>query len=805
MEPNHAAFAVSTARAPRRTPASTTAAQAGPAAGLVAQLLLLVVLSRTVGLDSAAWVVGTGSAVVMNAALALGLSNHGSDGLAPADWVTLARGSLAVGVAALVADSFRHHVPLALLVALTAVAVSLDWVDGWLARRTRTSTLGARFDGEVDAFLILILSAYVARSVGVWVLAIGLARYAFFVAGLALPWLRRPLPPRYWRKVVAATQGIVLAIAAAHLLPRGVTDVALVGALILLAESFGQDIWWLWGRRRSAPSRADAPAGPPGRVRTVVGVALSVLAVLVVWAALVVPDDPTHLSAASLLRVPLEGLVLIAAALAMPPRIRRFLAWIVGPVLALVVLLKILNLGFYVAFDRQFDPYQDLSYASIGAETLRSSVGGASAHLIIAGILGLLVTVLLLMTFAVRRVIRVATGHRLWSVRTVAALSGVWILCGLFGAHLVSRTPIATANAAGLVVNEAHVLQADIDGPAAFAKEIKRDRYRNTPAARLLTDLRGKDVILAFVESYGQVAVQGSSFSDGVDGVLQSGNRQLASAGFSARSGFLTSPTFGGISWLAHSTMQSGVWVNSQRRYNQLVGTDRFTLSQAFKRAGWRTVDDVPSNNRYWAPGNTYYHYDKVYDRRDVGYKGPTFAYASMPDQYVMAALQRQELAKRHRSPVFAEVDLVSSHEPWSKVPKLLPWSKLGDGSVFNTRSTHTDTRATFSNSKTARPAYALSIKYTMSALVSWVQHYGTDKTVMIVLGDHQPWTVISGLGASHEVPISVIAKDPAVMSKVAGWGWNDGLLPRPNAPVWQMSSFRDRFLSTFGSTPATG
>src|SRR5690348_8396811 len=583
MEPNNAAVAVAASRAPERAPLATLPAQAGPLAGLAAQLLLLAVLARTVGFDTAGWAVGLGCAVVMNAALARGLANHRSDGLAPADWVTLARASLAVGAAALVADSFRHSVPLALLVALTATAVSLDAVDGWVARRTRTSPLGARFDGEADAFLILILSAYVARSAGVWVLAIGAARYAFFAAGLPLPWLRAQLPPRYWRKVVAATQGIVLAIAAAHVLPRPLADVALAGALILLAESFGHDVWWLWGRRRGTPSRAEAePSGPPGRVRTIVGIALSVVAVVVVWGALVVPSDPTRLTLVALLRVPLEGLVLVAVALALPPRFRRFVAWVVGPVLALIVLLKILNLGFYVAFDRQFDPYQDLSYATIGAETLRSSVGGANAHLIIAAIVGLLVAVLLLMTFAVRRLIRVAEGNRTWSLRAVGALAAVWIVCGVFGAHLVSRTPIATANAAGLMANEAHVLQADIDNHAVFAREIAQDRYRNTPANQLLTDLRGKDVILAFVESYGQVAVQNSSISPGVDAVLRQGNQQLASAGFSARSGFLASPTFGGISWLAHSTMQSGVWVNSQKRYNQLVQTGRFTLSQAF-------------------------------------------------------------------------------------------------------------------------------------------------------------------------------------------------------------------------------
>ena len=80
--------------------------------------------------------------------------------------MTLARATLAVGVAALAADSFTRDTPVALLVTLAAVALALDAADGWMARRTGTaSALGARFDGEVDAFLILALSVYVAPSV----------------------------------------------------------------------------------------------------------------------------------------------------------------------------------------------------------------------------------------------------------------------------------------------------------------------------------------------------------------------------------------------------------------------------------------------------------------------------------------------------------------------------------------------------------------------------------------------------------------------------------------------------------------
>ena len=795
--------------------------EAGPLAGLLAQLVLIAVLAVTRGLDGAGLAVGIGCALLVSWGLARGLSHFRSPRLAPADWITLARATLAVGVAALVADSFGRPVSVALLVSLAAVALTLDAVDGWVARRTRTGALGAQFDGEVDAFLILVLSVYVSRSLGAWVLSIGAARYLFLVAGWALPWMRATLPPRYWRKFVAATQGIVLAVAAAGVMPQGMSRVAVAGALILLAESFGHDVWWLRSnrddprdRRPVDPDQTPATPAGPGRLRARSAAALTVLALLFVWGALVAPDQPVLLRPAALLRLPLEGLALIALAVVLPARPRRVLTWVVGPLLALVVLVKILNIGFFAAFDRPFDAYQDLSYAGIGSETLRDSIGRPTATLVMAG-LGLLIACLLVfMTLAVRRLVRIAAGQRTWTLRAAAGLALVWLVCWAFGASFVKHAPIASTTAAATVVDQVSALQAGLNDRATFAREIKQDRFAATPADRLLTGLRGKDVVLAFVESYGKSAVQGSSFSPAIDGVLARGNKQLQSAGFSARSGFLISPTFGGISWLAHSTLQSGVEVNTRRRYAQLTASNRFTLSDAFKRAGWRTVDDVPSNNRFWAPGKTFYHYDKVYDRRDVGYHGPTFAYASMPDQYVLAALQRNELSKQHRRPLFAEVDLVSSHTPWTRIPTMIPWNKLGDGSIFNRIPVKHTSRDSLTvnaawawlqknGSAPVRAAYGQSIQYTMSALVSFVQHYRDPNLVVIALGDHQPWTIVSGQQPSHEVPISIIARDPKVLKRIGGWGWNAGLRPNPNAPVWQMSSFRDRFLSAFNSPPA--
>ena len=541
-------------------------------------------------------------------------------------------------------------------------------------------------------------------------------------------------------------------------------------------------------------------------MRTSIGTALTIVALLLVWSALVAPDHPLHLTPSAFVRVPLEGLALIAVALVLPPTARRILACIVGPLLALVVIVKVLDIGFFAAFDRPFDPYLDSSYAGIGSETLRASIGASDANLVLAGVAVLVVALLVFMTLAVLRVTRVAASHRRWSLRAITALGVVWVLCWVLGARLISDTPIASTSAADLVVDKVRTLEADLADHSVFANQISHDRFRDTPGDRLLTALRGKDVLLAFVESYGKVAVQGSSFSPQISADLDKWTERLQSAGFSSRSGFLTSPTFGGISWLAHSSMQSGLWVDNQGRYDQLVKTDRFTLSTAFKRAGWRTVDVVPSNDRSWSDGSSFYHFDKVYDRRDVGYHGPRYAYASMPDQYVLSALQRLELAKRHRRHLFAELDLVSSHTPWTQIPRRIDWRDVGDGSVFNSLPENNTTKpALWSDSSAVRAAYGRSIQYTMGTLVSFVRRYGDPNLVLVVLGDHQPSTVVTGLSPSHDVPISVIAHDPAVLDRIAGWGWNDGLRPLPQAPVWPMSAFRDRFLSAFGSRARDG
>lgn len=798
------------------------AVPAGPVAGLISQVLLLTALALTVGLGRTGWVVGLTCAVIMDGALARGLSRYRSDRLAPADWVTLARATLAIGVAALVGDSFGHRTAVATLVSLATVALMLDAVDGVVARRTRTAaTFGALFDGEVDALLMLVLSVYVARLDGVWVLAIGAARYAFLAVGWWLPWMRAPLPPRYWRKFVAATQGIVLTIVAANVLPLAVSQAALGVALALLAASFGRDILWLrsprnpaYARRAGGPAPSglgsegdplrEPPVGPAhGGVRATISVALTILAALVVWVALVAPDQPGDITLNTFVRVPLEGLVLILAALVLPLRSRRIFAVAAGLLLTLVVVLKIANYEIFTYYDRPLDPIGDLSQISNGIETLRFLDGKTKTTLIEIGVVAGIVLATAGLCVAMLRLTRVAVVNRRRSLGAIGAIGAFAALCWALGAQLIPRTPIASTISASFFVHEVGAVQADIHDRAVFAKEIKHDSFKQPPTNQLLTALRGKDVLLVFVEAYGQVAVQGKWFSPQVDKALAQGNKRLASAGFSSRSGFLVSATYGGISWLAHSSLQSGLWVNSQIRYNELLTRKRFTLAAAFKRAGWRTVADDPSNDRPWPQGVAYYHYDKVYNRNNVGYHGPTYTYASMPDQYMWLELQRLELGKPHRKPLFAEVDTISSHMPWNRIPEEIGWNQVGNGSIYNRLPEDKNLDGPFwVTPKRVQAAYATSVVYALNTLTSFVQRYGKKNLVMIVLGDHQPLPVVSGQNSNHDVPIAIISHDPSVLKRISGWGWGEGLRPSPKAPVWPMNDFRNRFLTAFDRNP---
>ncbi|WFE55537.1 sulfatase [Micromonospora sp. WMMD712] len=551
-----------------------------------------------------------------------------------------------------------------------------------------------------------------------------------------------------------------------------------------------------------AADDAGRPVAVPGRGRRVRRAVGGTLAALLVAAALTAPDQLRELSPAAFLRLPVEALIVAAALLALPPRPRRVVAALAGAALGLVTVVRLTDLGFQVAWDRPFDLVSDWVLFDDAYGFLAGSIGRPGAVGVAVGVVLLAVALLVTLALAALRLAALLARHDTGARRAVAALTVGWVACAAFGVRIVPGVPVADSGATAMVRYHAAQVRGGLSDGDVFAAEVAADRFRDTPGDELLTALRGKDVVVAFVESYGRDAVEEPEFAQ-VGAVLDEGTRRLRAAGFASRSAYLTSPTAGGGSWLAHATLLSGLWIDSQQRHRSLLATDRLTLGGAFQRAGWRTVGVMPGALADWPEGG-FYGYDRFYPARELGYQGPKLGYFLMPDQYALSELQRRERSTPGHPPVMAEIPLTSSHSPWTSFPRVIDWDDVGDGSVYHRNSAVADVggKPVRRTAAQIRADYRRTVEYTLKSLISYVETYGDDDLVLVFLGDHQPAPVVTGEDASRDVPVTVVARDPKVLDRIDGWQWQDGLRPGPDAPVWRMDTFRDRFLTAFGSRP---
>ena len=425
--------------------------------------------------------------------------------------------------------------------------------------------------------------------------------------------------------------------------------------------------------------------------------------------------------------------MLIGLVLLLPAGPAPWLATGAGLVLGALTLLKLLDLGVSVAFARRFDPLGDPVYVGAGVSFLRDALGTANAYTVTVLAVLLMVGVLVAVPYAVHRAAGLARGHRLVAGRVVLALALVWVGCAVTGVRVAPGEPVAAATAVDLASTHVTEVRDRLRERAELADAIADDDFADVPPSRLLSALRGKDVLLVFVESYGKVALEGLPTSAQLRDSVDADSRRLEAAGYHSRSAFLTSPTFGAMSWLAHSTLQSGLWIDNQGTYDLLLDRDRLTLSSAFGKAGWRSVGMIPADTEPWPDGERFYRWEALHDSTNMGYEGPRFGYGRMPDQFALESFRRLELDRPGRQtgdqPVMAEIDLESSHNPWVPLPRMVDPAELGDGSVFDGMPEEGEQRDdVWRDADLVKAAYVRSLQYSLDALTSFVEQ-STDRT----------------------------------------------------------------------------
>lgn len=533
-----------------------------------------------------------------------------------------------------------------------------------------------------------------------------------------------------------------------------------------------------------------------------VGWAITALSLGLVCFALLMPTSIEAFRPGIFVRIPVEAILGAGILIFLPRKPRIAAAALAGLGLGVMTVLNLLDIGFNMFLGRGFNVVLDWVLFDDTKAYLEDSVGSGGTIAAIIGVILLVLVLLATTTLAVLRLSNVLARDRDKATRTTVLVGTAWVTCAALGLQLAG-TPLAARSTVALAEDRVKRVRATIKDEAAFAKEAKKDKFGNTPGDQLLTDLRGKDVIFTFIESYGRSAIEDEDIAPGVNATLTAKNEELTRAGFAAKSGWLTSSTYGGNSWLGHSTFLSGLWINNQNRYRVVTAGEHLTLTGAFQRTGdWRTVGVMPGVQKNWPEGK-FYGLDQVYDSRDLGYKGPKFSWSTMPDQYALKAFEQLEHGKKQDKPLMSQIILTSSHQPWAPLPKTVPWDQVGDGSVYkDIQKAGKKPGDVFYDSEKATEEYGKSIQYSVTSLIDYVTKYGSKDTVLVFLGDHQPMAKVSGSKASRDVPISIVAQDKSVLDKIDDWNWTDGLKPDSDAPVWRMDSFRDRFLTAYGSQP---
>jgi hypothetical protein len=255
-------------------------------------------------------------------------------------------------------------------------------------------------------------------------------------------------------------------------------------------------------------------------------------------------------------------------------------------------------------------------------------------------------------------------------------------------------------------------------------------------------------------------------------------------------------PPHGGQSWLAHATLATTIQVADQLQYEIIFTQHPKTMARFFRDAGYRTTLVQPGTTRPW-PKWEFYQFENHYFAADFDYAGPSFAWASMPDQYVLDFVRRNEIEKQKR-PLFVQYALVSSHAPWSHLPQVVDdWSKIGNGDIYN-RLEIIRYPITWPDFDNAAEAYVASIMYDFDVLRRYIADYVRDDSLVILLGDHQPVREVSGADENHGVPIHVLSRDKKLVEPFLARGYVPGIRPRVDEERAPMREFLVNLLEDF-------
>ena len=315
-----------------------------------------------------------------------------------------------------------------------------------------------------------------------------------------------------------------------------------------------------------------------------------------------------------------------------------------------------------------------------------------------------------------------------------------------------------------------------------------------------LSRVAGADVLIVFMESYGAVSWEQPAFVEALGESRARLAADIRETGREVVSARVESTTFAGESWLAHISLLSGTEVRDDRTNARLMAQERDTLVTVFQRGGYRALAIVPGLLVAW-PEGAFYGFDEIYDYQRLDYRGPPFGWWSINDQYALALVDRLEIEPRDREPRFVFFSTLSTHAPFTPAPPYQPdWKRVlsprpyDDDELYAAWSEQPDWM-------NLGPSYVQALRYAHATAGGYLRLRADRDLVLILVGDHQPPSLVSGEGASWDVPVHVIANRPAPLDRLRGHGFLDGLAPG-DSTLGRMHGLLPLLLDAFGDVP---
>ena len=332
----------------------------------------------------------------------------------------------------------------------------------------------------------------------------------------------------------------------------------------------------------------------------------------------------------------------------------------------------------------------------------------------------------------------------------------------------------------------------------AFSRQVQDSSLVMRP----LEGLDGQDVYLFIVESYGYTLYSEPVHFNPIEPELREFQNRLDQAGFRIASTFLDSPAFGGNSWLADSTLATGVRIENEAAYQLLHDSDVKPIAQFFNELGYRTVVAMPATTYDWPEGE-FYRFARKYYYKDFYYAGPNLKWAPMTDQYVLDFVHRNEVLGAD-SPLFIQYVMISSHYPFNLIPKLFEdWSQIGDGSIYHREDSVEVLPIKPGNQTAGAEGYVAAMAYELRLLREYLINFVEGDALVIIVGDHQPYSGITGKNKPRSVPLHVISRRADFLKPFLDRGYTEGLIPRQELPHAGLETFLPSLLENFGSAGA--